>query len=159
VNSQDESWEFWKQSPDDAKSLLAFLAAEAARAQGEEQSREFVFSMLVAVHEEKFKVNDPDTIATVSGRIPGLDAERLRTDMQRDDLRDRIAQDYRTAVQQFGAFGTPTFVWPEGDAVFLKMSPPPDEESVSLFDSLRIMSLNQHYIREIKKPHPPKPGE
>lgn len=157
VNSDDEGYVFWEQSPDDAGSLRAFLAAEAARNQGEEIFRRFIDALLKAVHQDKKRVQEPETIDTAAAEVPGLDRERLKRDMEDSALRQKIAQDYTRGVDEYGVFGTPTFLFPDGDPVFLKMSPPAQGgEAVSLFESVRALSLERPYVQELKKPRRPE---
>lgn len=156
VNSEDEDWVFWDQSPDEARSLLAFLAAEAVRDQGEPLISQFVFNLLHAVHEEKRRVHEMDTIKHAAEQTPGLDVERMVRDMDRPELRRRIADDYQEGVERYGVFGTPTLLFPDGDPIFLKMSPPaPRDEAVSLFETIRSLSAQRPYVQELKKPRPP----
>jgi hypothetical protein len=160
VNSQDEGWVFWEQPPEEVKGLRAFLAAEAVRDQGEKIFREFVFALLAAVHERKLPVQEADTIREAARQVEGLDLERLERDMEQPSLRERIAQDYRAGVDEHGVFGTPTLLFPDGDAVFLKMTPPaPEDQAHSLFDTIQTLSEDRPYVQELKKPRRPEPSK
>lgn len=156
VNAEDEEWLFWEQPVDEARSLRAFLAAEAARDQGEPVFRAFVDRLLTAVHERKMPVHAVDTIRDVARETPGLDVDRLMQEMEAPELRQRISRDYQRAVDEEGVFGTPTFLFPDGDAVFVKMTPAPPDDALSLFESVRDLSQSRPYIRELKKPRRPE---
>jgi predicted DsbA family dithiol-disulfide isomerase len=156
VNSEDEEWRFWEQPLDGAKSLRAFLAAEAVRDQGEDVFGEFLLALLRAVHEEKQPVQAADTINEAAVRVPGLDVDRMTRDMERPELRDRIAEDYRAGVEELGVFGTPTLRFGDGDPVFVKTTLPPEEQARPLFDSVRQLSTEQPFAREFKKPRKPE---
>jgi protein-disulfide isomerase len=157
VNSEDEGYTFWELAPEDAGSLRAFLAAEAARKQGEDIFRGFVDALLKAVHQDKKRVQEPDTIEAAAQDVPGLDREQLQRDMDDPASRQKIAQDYRQGADEYGVFGTPTFLFAGGDPVFLKMSPPArGGEAVSLFETVRAMSLERPYVQELKKPRKPE---
>lgn len=160
VNNEQDGWRLWEQPADGPKSLQAFLATEAVRDQGEEIADKFVFALLECVHAKKMKVHEMDTIKEAAGQVPGLDVDAMLRGMKNSDLRQRIQQDYDEATNNYGVFGTPTFLFSGGDAVFLKMSPPaPPDEATSLFDSVRALSLERPYVQELKKPRRPEPSK
>lgn len=157
VNSEDEAYRFWEQPVDGAKSLRAFLAAEAVKDQSEALFQEFVFALLRTVHLQKMPVDDADTIEAAARSVPSLDVERMMRDMERSELRERIAGDYRDGHDELGVFGTPTLRFDDADAVFLKMRPPaPEEDSLALFQSIRELSQNRPFVQELKKPRRPE---
>jgi hypothetical protein len=54
-----------------------------------------------------------------------------------------------------GIFGTPTLVFAENQAIFLKLSEvPPAEESLSIFEGLHDLATQKTYIQELKRPEP-----
>jgi hypothetical protein len=56
-------------------------------------------------------------------------------------------------LEELGIFGTPTLVFPEKQAIFLKISPPPpQEECLPLFDEIFNLAYSRRNIREIKRP-------
>jgi hypothetical protein len=56
-------------------------------------------------------------------------------------------------------FGTPTFVFPNGGAAYLKMLPPaPADEALVVFDEFVRTVRDRAYITEIKRPKKPTPG-
>ena len=60
-------------------------------------------------------------------------------------------------MDEYGAFGVPTFVFPSGNTAFLKLFVPPVEQSVEMYDSLvKVMSEFGH-LGELKRPQPPWP--
>jgi hypothetical protein len=60
-------------------------------------------------------------------------------------------------VEEVGAFGVPTFVFPGGKSAFLKMFIPPEDRVVEVFDSLvKVMGEFEH-VGELKRPQPPWP--
>lgn len=156
VNSSEEDWFFWEQPEDGPRSLRAFLAAEAVRDQGDEVFRDFAWSLLQAVHVNKMPLHLPATLDEAIQSTPGLDGDRLRADMQRPELRQRIADDYRMAVDRYGIFGTPTYLFADGDPLFVKMTPPAAEDAVELLRSFEKMSQKRPYLQELKKPRRPE---
>src|SRR5205807_8182279 len=106
--------------------------------------------------EGKKRVHEPETIDQAAGEVAGLDLQRLHRDMEDQGLRRKIEQDYLRGVEQLGVFGTPTFLFPDGEPVFLKMSPPArGREAASLFETVRSLSLERPYVQELKKPRRP----
>lgn len=126
------------------------MAGEAAKNQGEEALRKFRMALLEAVHDRKLPVQDEATIKDVAAQA-NIDVDKLLRDMQAPNLRQRIGEDYSAAIEDFGVFGTPTFVFSGGEAVFLKMSCPSTEDPAALFESLRSVSQDHHCIHEMKK--------
>lgn len=83
----------------------------------------------------------------------GLGMERFRKDMTDLKLLRKLAADHTFAADVLGIFGTPTLVFREERAVFLKLtSPPPLEESYPVFAEIRHMAEERQFIREIKRP-------
>lgn len=156
VNQQEEGPSFWEQTVDEARSLRAFLAAEAIRDQGDNLLNAFVFGLLEAVHLEKKRVDQMDTILEVARAVPGVDVDRMVRDMETPEFRQRIAADYELGVNHYGVFGTPTFLFQDGEAVFLKLNRPLGETPTKLFETLQQLSLGMPAIRELKKPRPPE---
>jgi predicted DsbA family dithiol-disulfide isomerase len=153
VNSQaGPDWKIWEQSEDfPSRGLRAFWAAEAARNQGEDAFNRFHSALLKARHEERQNIADRNTLIEVAKSV-ALDMARFERDLGDRKLLSKLAQDYTSAVETMGVFGTPTLVFAEEQAVFLKMSPPPPEESLSFFAELSQLAEQRQYIQEIKRP-------
>ena len=154
VNSKEgPDWKLWEQ-PDDypSRGRNAFQAAEAARGQGGAVFDAFHYALLKARHEDKRDIADPATLIEVAESV-GLGMDRFRNDLSDRRLLDKLAADHTFAVETLGVFGTPTMVFPEQQAIFLKMSPPPSpEEALSVFEDVRRLSVDRQQIRELKRP-------
>ncbi|GGL90745.1 hypothetical protein GCM10010840_30990 [Deinococcus aerolatus] len=99
-------------------SLLAFLAAQAAARQGEEQGWDFTLALFRAVHEEK-KPLDEDAVMAAAGAAR-LDLQQFADDRADDDgLRAILRADLAEAAE-IGVFGAPTFVLPGGEAAYYR---------------------------------------
>ena len=85
-----------------------------------------------------------------------LKMTRFQKDIGNRRLLARLAKDHAFAVETLGVFGTPTLVFPEEQAVFLRILPPPPEECLSAFMELRQLTEQRRYVREIKRPQRPK---
>ncbi len=151
VNSQQgPEWKIWEQPEDySSRGLRAFRAAEAARRQGEAAFDSFHIALLKARHEQRRDIADMNTLTEVAESVD-LEMKQFQQDLGDRQLLARLAEDHTSAVD-LGVFGTPTLVFPENQAVFLKMSPSSPEESLSVFAELRQMVERRQYIREIKR--------
>ena len=158
VNSKEgPDWKLWEQ-PDDHESreLLAFRAAEAARHQGKELFERFHLALLKARHEERLRINDPEVLIEVARKV-GLDLGQFEEDLKDKELIKILARDHTEAVEKYGVFGTPTFVFENGGAGYLKTYIPPEEESVKVFEHLMSLLHDSLYFGELKRPQPPWP--
>ena len=154
VNSQQgPDWKVWEQPGRYcSRGLRAFWAAEAARHQGEAAFDRFHIALLRAKHEERRDIADINTLIQVAESV-GLEVTRFRQELSNRRLLARLAEDHTLAVEALGIFGTPTLVFPERRAIFLKMSPPPPpDQCLAVFAELRHLAQQRHYIQEIKRP-------
>jgi len=154
VNSQQgPQWKIWEQAEDYAsRGLRAFRAAEAARHQGEAAFDRFHISLLRAKHEQHRDIADMNTLIEVAEGV-GLEMTHFRKDLADRRLLTRLAEDHTFAVESLGVFGTPTLVFAQRQAIFLKMSvPPPPEECLGVFTELYHLADRRQYIQEIKRP-------
>ncbi|MDP6100999.1 MAG: DsbA family protein [Dehalococcoidia bacterium] len=160
ANSQEgPGWKLWEQ-PDDypSRGLWAFRAAEAARCQGKDAFNRFHSTLLRARHQQGKDLSDRNVLAEVASGV-GLDMPRFQEDLKRRELLSSLAEDHRTAVEEFGVFGTPTVVFPGGRAVFIKLTEvPPAGDALALFHELMQISTVRTYVLEIKRPQRPKKG-
>lgn len=158
VNSQQgPQWKIWEQPENySSRGLSAFRAAEAARRQGEAVFSAFHIALLRAKHEQGRDIADMSTLTEVAESVD-LEMAQFQKDFGDRRLLAKLAEDHTFAVETLGIFGTPTLVFPERQAIFLKMSsPPPPEESLSVFAELRYLAEQRRYIQEIKRPQLPK---
>ena len=156
VNSQQEpQWKIWEQLADYAsRGLRAFWAAEAARRQGEAAFDSFHMSLLRARHEQRRDIADKDTLTEVAESVDLMMAQ-FQDSLSDRQLLAKLAEDHTFAVESLGIFGTPTLVFPERQAIFLKMSSPPPDECLAVFTELRHLVERRRYIQEIKRPGTP----
>jgi len=158
VNSQQGAqWKIWEQPEDyPSRGLRAFWAAEAARRQGEAAFSCFHIALLRARHEQRRDIADMNTLIEVA-ESADLEMTQFQKDLSDRQLLARLAEDHTFAVETLGVFGTPTLVFPERQAIFLKMSPlPSPEECLSVFTELRQLAERRQYIQEVKRPQRPK---
>jgi predicted DsbA family dithiol-disulfide isomerase len=160
TNSKEEDapkvWE--KADPHEARALLALMAGEAARRQGREAFDKFHLALLKARHggEERIPLNEDEPLIKLAGEA-GLDAAQFREDLKDPSIIDQIGNDHTEGVEEHGVFGTPTFVFENGNAVYLKTFVPPAEDSVAFFEHFAGLMRDRPYLGELKRPQPPWP--
>ncbi len=134
--------------------MLALRAGEAARKQGDDAFERFHLALLDAHHLERKEINQPEVLEEVA-RAVNLDVDQFRSDLKSRESLQKIAEDYSEARERYGVFGTPTIVSDKGNAVFLKMMPPPSpDEAIGVFDSFFNVISDKLYIEELKRTEP-----
>ncbi len=156
VNAKDEGWTVWD-APDSelVKGRLAFKAAEAARRQHRFEA--FHGPLLHARHRDRLDINEVMVVERVAVEA-GLDLEQFRKDIADPDILHALARDHELAVKEHGVFGTPTFVFPNGAAAYVRLSEAPDgKDAVRVFDRIMSVAGDEPRILEIKRPNKPSP--
>jgi predicted DsbA family dithiol-disulfide isomerase len=157
VNSAEgPDWKLWEQ-PDSHRSRgrVAFQAAVAARLQGEDAFDRFHFGLLRAKHEEGQDHGHPATLRAVA-EAAGLDLDRFERDRTDRAHLPRIGEDYTEGRERHGVFGTPTFVFSNGGAAYLKLRPaPPPDDALPLFQEFVRSVRDRPNLIEIKRPVKP----
>ena len=160
VNSKEgPDWKVWDQPAGyESRSLLSLRAGEAARRQGKGVFERFHLALLTARHGGKGRVplNEIEPILAVAQEA-GLDVGRLQEDLEDSELLNIIARDHAEAVEKHGVFGTPTFLFEDGNAVYLKAFIPPPDDSVAFFENFVALMSQRSYVGELKRPQPPWP--
>ena len=154
----DSDWKVWDQDdPAQGRSLLSQIAAEAAKRQGDDAHARFHLALLTARHggEGRISLGDEDAILKVA-EDAGLDAGRMREDMKDPELRRIIGEDHEAAIAD-GIFGTPTYIFENGNMAYLKAFIPDDEDAVASFEHYIALANHRNYFGEIKRPQPPWP--
>ena len=160
VNSKEgPEWKVWEQpNADRARSLVAARAGIAASRQGRDALNSFHLALLVARHggEGRISLNEEEPITEVAAKS-GLDVGQLKEDMRDPSLLNEIARDHTEAVESHGVFGTPTFVFENGNSAYLKTFVPPEQDSVAFFEHFVALVSDRPYLGELKRPQPPWP--
>ena len=160
VNSdQGPDFKYWEQpgaQDGSDNTLLAHRAGLAAKSQGKEAFDSFFMTLLKTRHEDKKDLKDPAVIEEAAVAA-GLDMARFREDFADPDLLREIGESHTRAVEEFGAFGVPTFVFPGGNVAYLKMFVPPDDRAVEELESVLTLIGQFQHVGEIKRPQPPWP--
>jgi protein-disulfide isomerase-like protein with CxxC motif len=160
ANSKDgEDFKIWEQAgalDGTDNTLLAHRAGLAAKRQGQQAFEAFFMALLKARHEDKKDLTDP-TVIDEALAASGIDAGRFKEDLLDPDLLRELGESHTKAVEEHGAFGVPTYVFPSGHTAFIKMFIPPAEEAVEMYDNLMKVASEFKYLGELKRPQPPWP--
>lgn len=151
-------YKVWDEPEDKQPSgLWGLRAGVAASHQGNEALKRFLPLLLKARHIERKEVNDLALLKRLAGEA-ALDVERFERDLRDPSSLQEVVASHTKAVAELGVFGTPTFIFPNGAAAFLKMlRPDTAEEASKAYDSLIAMMQGSKFIGEVKRPQPPWP--
>ncbi len=157
VNSKEgEDWKAWNQGEDYvSRGLWLLRGGIAARRQGETAHLSYMTVVLEAKHVDREDIRSRDSVVEVASRAE-LDIEQFTKDIDDPATLREIGEDHESAVE-LGVFGTPTFVFENGTAAFLKTFTPPEEDTLPAFEHLMGMAGTNKYFGELKRPQPPWP--
>ena len=156
VNSKDDGWTVWDAPPaESVRGRLAFKSAEAARRQ--DRFDDFHMPLLEARHRDRLDIDQIEVVERVAVDC-GLDLERFRKDLADPHILESLARDHRQAVGVHGVFGTPTFVFPDGAAAYVRLAEAPGiAESRRVFERVVLIAAGEPSILELKRPRKPTP--
>ncbi|MCA9876931.1 MAG: DsbA family protein [Thermomicrobiales bacterium] len=130
-------------------------AGAAALQQGSDVFDAFNLELMKLKHAEGKDHGKRATILEAAERA-GLNLTQFAEDLEDDDLLDIVREHYEQGVGDFGVFGTPTFVFPSGAAVYLQVLPPPTaEEAVPLWREFAATANERPSYREFKRTRRP----
>jgi predicted DsbA family dithiol-disulfide isomerase len=154
VNSKDEGWTAWDApESDNVRGRLAFKAAEAARRQGRFEALHM--PLLRARHRDRLDIDDVEVVERVAAES-GLDLDRLRADISDPTILQSLSRDHQEGVARYGVFGTPTFVFRDGAAAYVRLAGAIEgPEAVEVFRRLMTVAADEPRIIEIKRPRKP----
>ena len=136
--------------------MAAFTAAEAARKQGTQAFDMYHLGLLKARWEDKLDFSDTQALIDLAGKL-GLDTTQFKRDISNANSFSKVARDHSIAVEEYGVFGTPTFVFENKQAMYLKVVSVPEEEALSAYETLISLMNNKSFLGEMKRPQPPWP--
>lgn len=156
VNSRQDGWTVWNADESEAvPGRLPFRAAEAARQQG--RFDPFHMALLRARHRDRLDIDDPNVIEGVAA-ASGLNLDEFRRDVADPASLRALARDHQLARNRHGVFGTPTFVFPDGAAAYVRLAQQPvNGDAVRILDEIVGIAAGEPDILEIKRPVRPKP--
>lgn len=149
---------FWILPPEQqGRSIFAHKIAKAAIRQGEKLFDTFNLNIYKACHSGKrIRMDSYQELLTVADES-GLNKKQLLADLEDSNLIREIELDHKEAVSEYGVFGTPTFVFENGQSAFIKTLMPPEDDAYRVFGHFISLFGDRTYIGEIKRPQPPWP--
>lgn len=157
MNSKEgEDWKAWEQGEDYvSRGLWPLRGGIAAREQGTTAHNNYMEKILHAKHVERKDVRTRESIIAIAVSAD-LDTNQFTSILDNHETLAQIGIDHEDALTH-GVFGTPTFVFEDGTAAFLKMFTPPKDESLSAFKDFMSIASRRKYFGELKRPQPPWP--
>jgi len=157
VNSKNEGWTVWgAPESETVRGRLAFKAAEAARRQ--ERFSNLHMPLLRARHRDRLDIDQVDVVERVAEQA-GLDMERFRKDVADPTILEPLARDHLEAIARYGVFGTPTFVFRDGEAAYVRISEAVEaSKAEELFERVLSVAAGEPRILELKRPTRPSPA-
>ena len=157
VNSKNgPDWKAWEQGPEYvSRGLWPLRGGNAAKRQGETAHNAYMDMILELKHVERLDVRTRESVIEVAGKA-GLDVERFTKDIDDPETLAQVGRDHEEAVAG-GIFGTPTFVFEDGTAAYLKTYTPPEADTMDAFNDVIGAVRGRKYVGEIKRPQPPWP--
>ena len=157
VNYEEgDDWKAWEQGEDYvSRGLWSLRGGIAARMQGHDAHERFMAELQRFKFVERGDIRDRESIVAAAEKS-GLDVARFESDIDSPDRLREIGEDHEEA-NAMGIFGTPTFIFEDGSAAFLKTFTPPEEETMQAWEGLLMMARNRPYFGELKRPQPPWP--
>ena len=139
------------------RSLLSSVAGEAARRQGKDAFDAFFLRLLTERHGgNRIPLNDIGLLVDLADDV-GLDVKQFENDLRDPSLLTIVKDDHREATESHGIFGTPTFVFSNGQSAYLKTFIPPEDQGLETFEHFLGLFMERSYIGEVKRPQPPWP--
>ena len=164
VNGNSElvlrNWNQWTVDQiNQSRSMLAAIAGESVRKRQPEYFNVFHKTLLELRHapnSNRIPLNNKNELIGVADNLR-IDTVSLAHDLENCSLIQTVSMYHYEAIETYGVFGTPTFVFENGNAVYLKTFIPPPEQAVGFFDEFLSMMSDRSYIGELKRPQPPWP--
>lgn len=151
VNStHGEEWKVWDQPNTHlTKGFIGFRGAIAARRQSEEAFDKFHYAWFEARHGDKRRASAHDVAQAI-----GLDMIQFERDFNDPALFQELAADHEEGVREYGVFGTPTFVFPNGEAAYFQIRAIPTRaETLPYWDEFKQIVADRPTFQEIKRPY------
>jgi predicted DsbA family dithiol-disulfide isomerase len=143
-------WKVWDQPiSHQTKGFIGFRGAIAARQQGEDAFEKFHFAWFEARHGTQRRALAHDVAAAI-----GLDMDQFARDFDNPDLFKELAVDHEYGAREYGVFGTPTFVFENGENAYFQIREVPTaEDTVKFWNELKHIIVDQPTFQEIKRPY------
>ena len=130
--------------------MRGFIAAEAARRQGNDAFLRFHETLEQAVHLQLLELREESTLIGAANQAR-LDVKRFQTDWH-DPQFVQVTQDSHVqAVERWNVSGTPTLVFPNGNSIHLELNEMPrDANALKTFQVFEMLAVMPPYIRQFR---------
>ncbi|MGH2811696.1 MAG: DsbA family protein, partial [Actinomycetota bacterium] len=127
-------------------SVLALTVDHALRAHDVDRFRRQLFD---TIHRDHLELEREDLLGMAAKA--GLDVDEFLAN-QRRWLKE-VAEEHREAERRWGAFGTPTLVFDDRDAVYLELSavPESEQEAIEMWNSVVEVARDRPKLREVRR--------
>jgi predicted DsbA family dithiol-disulfide isomerase len=153
VNASDPDFKVWEHpDPESSSTVRSFQAFHAAQQQGDEAFRAFHAALFRKRHEEGRNLGRQQVLEAAAEEA-GLDLARFRADLESDAVFERIERDYTEGRGELDVFGTPTIVFENGEAAYLKLNyRDMPEDPTAFFRDFVSVVRDRPSVIEIKRP-------
>lgn len=148
--AEGDAWKVWHQPASHlTKGFIGFRGAIAARRQGEDAFEKFHYAWFEARHGERRRAVPHDVAESI-----GLDMEQFARDFDDPDLFKELACDHEHGVKEYGVFGTPTFVFENGENAYFQIREiPAPNDAVTYWNEFKHIVADRPTFQEIKRPY------
>lgn len=152
VNRRADEDSFLTDSPEQSVSILALMLAKAAQANGTEVFDRFHEATFEAMQGQHRKLEKLDLLGLA--RDAGVDVDRFEKESAQRKWLAAVRTDHREGVERWNVFGTPTLVFEDETAAYLKFTavPPSPAEAAEVLDALLCLARCHPELVEIKYP-------
>tara|TARA_Y100000768_G_scaffold261641_1_gene199378 strand:+ start:20583 stop:21206 length:624 start_codon:yes stop_codon:yes gene_type:complete len=160
INSENEdNWLAWEQNLSEyiSRGIWPHLGGIAARNISKEAGQLYMRAIFEDKHVKRIDVRSEEYIINLAKSLD-IFSEKFNEDLHSKNSLDFIASSHLEAEGK-GIFGTPTIEFSDENTVFLKTFTPPNNDSLEFFNAIKILSANNTYFGELKKPQPPWPKQ
>ena len=155
----EENWFAWEEDLNVyvSRGIWPHLGGIAARNISKEAGYTYMKAIFEEKHVNRTDVRSRSYIIDLSKTI-GIYSNSFVKDLDSDTSLEIISKSHMEAHNK-GIFGTPTIEFADSNSVFLKTFTPPRKDTLKFYESLKMLSTNNTYFGELKKPQPPWPKQ
>ena len=152
VNRGTADPSFLSGTPQESVSILALELAKATQAGRPEVFAAYHSVVFDAMHGQGRKLTPADVLNVA--RESGLDVDQFEAERRQGKWLAEVAGDHREGIERWGVFGTPTLVFQDEVAAYLKFTsvPPSPQEAAEVLDALMCLARFHPELVEIKYP-------
>ncbi len=152
VNASEGEPSVFERGRQESIGVLALQLAKAAQEAGADAFERYHEAVYDAMQGEGRRVAVKDLIEMAGDA--GLDVTRLEMDREQGRWLQEVARDHQEGSERWGVFGTPTVVFDDESAAYLKFTEPPasPSDAAEVYDALRCLARHHPELVEIKQP-------